>query len=181
MMIAGMDAVSISQSEISKWVLHVVVGTDTRICIDLADVTRVFPLVSVEEVPGGPDYLVGFVSFHGVSIPIIDLALKLGLTEVCHYDTETPIVLCRAGTLTGGLVVNQVLEVAQPQFKDIQMVDEFSNSRPSVSATVSIPQGLSLLINTAKVLSINLTESVNEVEPPAKSPECGETSIRDSR
>ena len=154
-----MDNLLRSQDDIPVRVLHVIVGSETQVCIDLADVERVFPLVAVQEIPGGPDYLVGLISLHGTSIPIIDLALKLGLADPKNYDIDTPIVLCRTGGLIGGLVVSEVIEVAQPMVSDVQMVAEFAHSRPPLCGTVTIQQGLSLLIDTLRVLTLDLGES----------------------
>ena len=46
--------------------------------IDLTLVERVFQLVAMQHVLGGPAYLVGLMNYHGESVAVVDLGLWFG-------------------------------------------------------------------------------------------------------
>ena len=48
---------------------------DVLCAIDLRWVERVVPMVALQAVPGAPNYLIGFMDYHGSSILVVDLGL----------------------------------------------------------------------------------------------------------
>ena len=76
-----------------------------RFCVDLEQVGQVLFLPALQAVPGGPPYLVGFMELGRHSLPVIDLARRLGLAGAEYYGVNTPILLCRHGDRRFGLIV----------------------------------------------------------------------------
>ena len=138
-------------------VLLVAAGSDGLVCIDLDDVERVLPLAGVQEIPGAPDYLVGLMNLHGQTLPVIDLALRLGLDHVPPYGVDTLVVLCRSGDSRGALVVHAVQDVCEPEPAEVQMTETFACGRPLLRATVCTSAGLALLLDTRRLLAVDMT------------------------
>jgi len=160
------EAPAITQPPLTlpKRVLQLNVKDEMLACIDLVEVERVFPLVQVQMVPGGPDYLVGLMNLHGTTIPLVDLALRLGLGHPPPYDLNSPIVLCRTGDLCGGLLVQSVGNLMETSATEVQMAEEFTHGQLLVRATVSTKTGLSLLLDTARILRIDMSAILAQQE-----------------
>lgn len=52
---------------------------DTHYAIALKYVECVLPLMELQPVPGGADYLVGLMNYHSNSLVVVDLGMWLGL------------------------------------------------------------------------------------------------------
>src|ERR1700691_5928842 len=66
-------------------------GTD-RYAIDAADVVEVLPLVQSKLIPHTPPGVAGIFDYHGVPVPLIDLA-ELALGKPSHRWMSTRIIL----------------------------------------------------------------------------------------
>jgi len=130
----------------------------SQFCIDLSSVAKVFPIVLFQYVPEGPAYLRGLMTLGGKSVPVIDLAIRLGEKNPNQYTVDTPIVLCTDGHRQVGLIVDQVAGVEKVEEKDLQMRPMFKkDSKPPFKAVVGTPRGLSLLLDMERVLDIDLS------------------------
>src|SRR5688572_13212494 len=81
------------------------------VCIDLRFVERVLPLPLLEEVPASYPYLAGLLNYSGLSIPVINLAWRLGLP--CHkpYSLDMPVILCQEDSHHAGLIVDDLIGI----------------------------------------------------------------------
>lgn len=119
---------------------------DLRFCVPLPAVERVFPLMYLQPLPGGPDYVVGLMNLHGECIPVLDLGLRLGVPDVEPYTLETEIALCsmngrRIGLITRALTGVESLEGA------LQMRPELQESGLPFMAVAATAGGLALLLD----------------------------------
>ena len=156
---------SIFPETLPTHVLHVIVCEQMTACIDLQEVEQVFPLVAVQAISDGPNYLVGLMNVHGTMLPVIDLACRFGFGLAQKYTIDTPIILCQSGKYRGGFVVREVIGVTQPTSADIQMSEQFVGARPMLKAAVSTAHGMSLLLDSKRVLAIDLSESPCDEQP----------------
>src|SRR5579871_1770841 len=92
-------------------VLHFLVS-NVRMCIDLKYIKKVLPLVQLERIPGSPVYLVGLLNLAGKSIPVIDLAMRLGLHRHQAYTIDMPILICFDNEHEVGFIIDKVLGLA---------------------------------------------------------------------
>jgi purine-binding chemotaxis protein CheW len=125
-------------------------------CIDLQFIEKVLLLPSLEVVPGGPRYLAGLMNLRGVSIPIIDLALRLGLARDQFYTLSTPILLCFDGIHRAGLLVDKIIGLVEIERDLIQMHAEFEKNHSPFQGVTTLEESLSLLINISRVLEFSL-------------------------
>ena len=145
-------------------VLHFVVR-DLRLTVDLCHVLKVLPLVALQPVPGAPNYLKGLMNLGGRSVPVVDLAERLGLTNATPYTPATPVLLCTDGERQAGLVVSDIMGVATVEQHDLQMDSEFTGANSPFLGVVNTERGQSLLLDLGRVLDIEL--STAGVEPRA--------------
>ena len=95
----------------------------TRLCAFLAfklgqeeygmDILRVQEIRSYEkptQLSHAPAYLLGVVKLRGTIVPVIDLRVRLQLSQVT-YDAHTVVIVVNAGQRVVGLVVDSVSDV----------------------------------------------------------------------
>lgn len=138
-------------------VLHFVLQK-VRFCVDIQYLEKVLSLVLIEAIPNSPPYLVGLMNLAGQSIPIIDLAVRLGFNRREKYSLDTPILLCSEGNHRAGFIIDQIVELADVSPTSIQMNEEFEQPDSPFLAAIALETEVSLLVNMQHVLSYTLTE-----------------------
>ncbi len=128
---------------------------DMQCAIDLDLVERVFPLMELRQVPGGPHYLAGLMNYHGESLAVVDLSLWLGKTEAKAYNIDTPVVLCNDGQLRVGFVVNQVMGSQEAATGTVQMQDAFDGDETPFLASLDTVAGMVLLLDMRRIMKLN--------------------------
>lgn len=149
----------VSNNEISNQKLKILsfLLKDVHFCIDLQFIEKVLLLPLLEVVPGSPHYLAGLMNLRGVSIPIIDLALRLGFFRDQCYALDTPILLCFDGIHRAGLIVDKIIGLVDVPEGRLQMHDEFEKNHSPFQGVISLEAGIiSLLLNINRVLEFSL-------------------------
>ena len=89
--------------------------------VDIAKVREVLEFTTVTKVPRTPDYMRGVINLRGNVVPVVDLRLKLGLTQT-ERTVDTCVVIAEVDvdgerTLLGALAdsVQEVLEIEGKQ------------------------------------------------------------------
>jgi purine-binding chemotaxis protein CheW len=72
-----------------------------------------------------PAFIKGVVNLRGVIVPIIDLRIKFGMSEV-KYDGMTVTIVLNIGSRVIGVVVDSVSDVIELQGADIKSAPEFN-------------------------------------------------------
>ncbi len=137
-------------------VLHFLVQ-NIHACIELTAIKRVLPLSAVEAVPGSPAYVVGLMNLAGQSIPIIDLSLRMGMPRHKPYSLNNPILLCHHQHQQAGIVVDEILDLADIDESELQMRHDFAKKESPFIAIAPLNNTLSLLLNIKRIISISLT------------------------
>lgn len=66
---------------------------NNRFVFPAQDIIAIVPLVSLHEVPQAPEYVAGILSYHGESVPVIDIrALMTGVRSDNRLSTRIAIV-----------------------------------------------------------------------------------------
>ena len=130
--------------------LHFMVQ-DLQCCLRIKEVERMMSLLDIQVIPGGPEYLLGMMNLHGMSVPVIDLGLRIGHPQVTPYDLETPIILCMHNGQYIGLVVTEILEVIESGMHALQDRPEFEQGAQPYEAVVNTGHGLSLLLDLERI------------------------------
>lgn len=146
---------SLLQSNRSQ-VLHFLLG-GVRFCMEIKYIEKILPLVLLEVIPNSPPYLAGLMNHAGQSIPVIDLAMRLGLKHTKSYSLDTPILLCSENARETGLIIDQIIGLDYIEPSAIQMRDDFNNKDSLFLAAITLETEVSLLINTSRVLDFSLS------------------------
>lgn len=128
-----------------------------RFCLRLGDVERLLPLMQVQRVPEGPDYLLGVMNLRGEAVPILDLARRLNLPSSADYALDTPVVLVAIGSLRAGLVVDEVQGVRAVPRSALRGDALFRDGLPPVLSAVTSNDGTALLLDALRILDIDLS------------------------
>lgn len=132
---------------------------DTHYAIALKYVECVLPLMELQPVPGGADYLVGLMNYHGNSLVVVDLSMWLGLQSPAMYHLNTPLVVCGDSCAQIALVVDEVMQVEGVQPSAIHMRDLFKEGNAPFEASLSLDSGITLLLDMPRILNINFTRA----------------------
>lgn len=128
-----------------------------RFCLRLDDVERLLPLMLLQPVPEGPDYLMGLMNLRGQPVPVVDLARRLGLTARASHPLEAPVILAGLGGLRAGLVVDEVLGVRAVPRAALRGEALFRDGLPPVLSAVATDNGTALQLDTLRILDIDLS------------------------
>lgn len=127
-----------------------------RFCVDLEQVGQVLFLPALQAVPGGPPYLVGLMELGRHSLPVVDLARRLGLAGAEHYGVNTPVLLCHHGDRRFGLIIDGVEGVAPRATGQGAADGLFQGSDLPYTRVVRDDRGQMLLLDVARLLGGDL-------------------------
>lgn len=132
---------------------------DIKVCIDLRYIEKILPLPLLKTIPSSPNYFVGLMNFKNNCIPIIDLAISMGISRNKIYPLDIPILLCSDGIHRIGLIVDQVLELDQLDESNIEKSNDFASNNSPFCGFVSKETTVLLLINMEWVFSLKVTQN----------------------
>jgi purine-binding chemotaxis protein CheW len=81
-----------------------------------------------------PDYVKGVVNLRGVIVPILDLRMKLGMTDL-RYDGVTVTIVLNVNGLVVGAVVDSVSDVLALKASDVKPFPDMTTSVASCFIT----------------------------------------------
>jgi purine-binding chemotaxis protein CheW len=125
-------------------------------CLPLEEVDRLLLLMEIQTIPQAPDYLVGLMNLYGEAIPVIDLALRIGLNHNEPYSLDTPLVLVKHGQQKAALIIDNIEGVKKVNRDQLRGEKLFEGGSPPVKATITTEQETALLLDTHRLLDIDL-------------------------
>ena len=93
-------------------------------CLELKHVEKVVLLPALQMIPGSPNFVAGLMNVHGISVIVIDLALRLGLNRTHHYSLDMPVLLCREGENLFGMIVDHITGLKEIS---LEILNPFAN------------------------------------------------------
>jgi purine-binding chemotaxis protein CheW len=101
-----------------------------------------------------PEFFKGVVNLRGVIVPIIDMRIKFGLTQV-DYDHLTVVIVINVGNQVLGMVVDGVSDVISLTDEEKRPVPEMSDSVISshIHAIGAIQGRMLVLLDIEKLMS----------------------------
>lgn len=155
-MMAELDEVSTEKPTVhdTSQVLMIRVGGELA-CLDLSNVERTFSLVALQAMPGSAPYVAGIMNYAGSSLPVVDLAIRLGLPS-SPYTLDTPIVVCVHQHQRIGVIVQDIVGIQTLHEQDQQLTHEFSRHGAAFRASAHTELGLALLLDSAWLIQSEL-------------------------
>jgi chemotaxis-related protein WspB len=133
---------------------------DVLCCLSLSQVQKLLSLMALTPVTDTPPYLAGVFNYHGSTVPVIDLSLRLGQAPAVNYTCNTMVAICK--TLENdallGLIVSAVGNVIELSRDDLQLAPQFTGKAPPFSAVYQQQQACCFVLNVDALLNSSLTD-----------------------
>lgn len=120
------------------------------------DILRVQEIRSYEEptrMANAPAFIKGVINLRGVIVPIVDMRIKFGLSEV-RYDNFTVVIVLNIGNQVVGMVVDGVSDVITLSPEQLKPVPEMSSAIGSdhILAIGSLDKRMLILLDIEKLM-----------------------------
>jgi len=123
---------------------------DVRMCAYLKNVKKVLPLVALESIPGGPSYLAGLMNLQGIMIPVIDLAIRLGMKRLKKFSLDMPVLLLEKHNIDTkqiAVIIDDIIGLTDFDNTKLQLNHDFGQADSPFLGAVTDHLESSLLIN----------------------------------
>lgn len=91
--------------------------------LEIVKVREVLELTTVSEIPRTPEYMKGVINLRGHAVPVVDMRLKLGMSQIEH-TVDTCIIILEVvfgdDAIVMGALVDSVREVFEMSENDIE-------------------------------------------------------------
>jgi purine-binding chemotaxis protein CheW len=136
--------------------------------IGILKVQEIIGMMNVTRVPKMPPYMRGVVNLRGRIIPVLDLRQRFGVDAA--EDTEVTCIIVvqvevATGALTVGLIVDEVSEVVDIPFDQIEAVPDFGVQVDGsfIRGMGKLEQDVVLLLDIDAVLSPESAQELTSV------------------
>jgi len=106
--------------------------------IDILSVQEIRGWEPATPIPNAPDYVKGVINLRGTVVPIVDLRLRFGMTQV-EYGSITVVIVVKVQAEVGvkimGIVVDAVSDVHSLPLEVIQSSPELTDNRNTTYVT----------------------------------------------
>lgn len=135
--------------------------------IDIKYVIEIIGIEPITEVPDLPNYVKGVINLRGKIIPVMDVRLKFKKEEK-DYDDRTCIIVVEIGSISIGLIIDRVVEVANIDENNIAPPPKINKSKSNdnkyIKGIGKVGNEVRLLIDTRKLLEEDEIEELKNKE-----------------
>ena len=137
--------------------------------IGILKIREIIGMMPITPVPQTPEYVKGVINLRGRVIPVIDLRLRFGMTEIDYTDRTCTIVVeveKFSSKITVGIVVDSVSEVMNIKHDEIEETPSFGASLDTrfILGMAKKEGGVKILLDIDQVLG---QEEITEFEKAA--------------
>ena len=135
-------------------------------CIGILKIREIIGMMPVTTVPQTPPFVKGVINLRGKVIPVLDLRLRFGMSEI-DYTERTCIIVVEiestAGIIQIGIVVDGVSEVLNIKAEDIENPPAIGTKLDTdyILGMSKMGGGVKILLDIDRVLS---SEEIDEIE-----------------
>ena len=116
--------------------------------IDIKYVIEIIGIEPITEVPELPDYVKGVINLRGKIIPVMDVRLKFKKEEK-EYDSRTCIIVVEVESISIGLIIDRVLEVANIEENNISPPPKINKNNNNANKYI---KGIGKAVNKVMLL-----------------------------
>nr|WP_246717427.1 chemotaxis protein CheW [Oricola nitratireducens] len=136
---------------------------DQVFCLDIMVVREIRVWVKATPLPHSPDYVLGFINLRGRVIPVVDMALRLGLPAVQPTE-QSAIIVIDEGERGVGILVESVSDMVSVKPEEMQPVPDVMSDEEKALTKGIVPVGDDMIC----FLDLKgLFDSVDDVEEAA--------------
>ena len=135
--------------------------------IGILKIKEIIGMMPITSVPQTPDFVKGVINLRGKVIPVMDLRLRFGMSNI-DYTERTCIIVVeiggQSGTVLVGIVVDAVSEVLNIKAEDIEETPAFGMKLNTefILGMAKMEGGVKILLDINKVLNSEELELMAE-------------------
>jgi len=129
--------------------------------INVSKVTEVIRMTDITQVPHLPPFLMGIIQLRGKTIPLVNLAKWLGITEPKRPMEKNKIIVAEFNNTPLGFIVHQTTKIRRIEWEQISTPPEIMNERygGNITGTTMIENDRLLLILDLEKILAELTSN----------------------
>ena len=109
---------------------------DQIYCVDIMAVREIRGWAPCTRMPRSPDHILGVINLRGTVIPVVDVAVRIGL-EPANPSERSAIIVIDQGATLFGLLVESVSDMIRIKQSDLQPVpDVLPDAQRSVAKAI---------------------------------------------
>jgi len=127
---------------------------DEEYGLEILKVREIIGTMDITSVPRTPRFIKGVINLRGKVIPVVDLRLKVGMTEAERTD-QTCIIVVDVGEVEMGIIVDRVSEVLNIAEEDIEDAPSFGDQVKTdfILGLGKANEKVTILLDISKLLS----------------------------
>jgi purine-binding chemotaxis protein CheW len=150
------DAVAHAARRDGKYLTFSLAGEEYG--IGILKIRELIGMMPITSVPETPHYVKGVINLRGKVIPVIDLRLRFGMSEIAYTERTCIIVVeirGAVGLLPVGIVVDGVSEVLNIKVEDVEDPPSFGVrlNTDYILGMAKMGKGVKLLLDIDRVLA----------------------------
>ncbi|MDD5432524.1 MAG: chemotaxis protein CheW [Candidatus Omnitrophica bacterium] len=135
---------------------------DKEYGVDIKQVRHVIRMKEIVTIPDSADFVEGVISLRGKVIPLLNLRKKFSLKSE-NSKKENRIIITQIKEHLIGVLVDEVLNVANIEHGAITPPDKFLKDASYLTGVIKIGNRLILLIDFEKILSVDDETGIKNV------------------
>lgn len=126
---------------------------DQEYCMDIMKVREIRGWSPATRIPHAPSYVSGIMNLRGAVIPIVDLAVRLGLGET-KPDDRNVIIVGQVGSQLVGFLVDAVSDILTIVSEKVQPTPDVASdtAKQFVSGVIAIEDRMIRVFETGRAL-----------------------------
>lgn len=127
--------------------------SEQEYCVDIMSVREIRGWTPATPLPFAPDHVKGVINLRGTVLPVIDLAVRLGMPPICG-DERNVIIVVNFNGHTAGLLVDAVSDILALNRSQLQPPPDLSADKESscISALTLIDNRLIRVLQLDSIL-----------------------------
>lgn len=113
---------------------------DQVFCLDIMAVKEIRVWQKATPLPHSPDFVLGFINLRGKVIPVVDMALRLGLPAI-EPTEQSAIIVIDEGDRGVGILVESVSDMVTVKPEDMQPVPDVMSDEEKQLTKGIVPVG----------------------------------------
>jgi len=151
----------------AKYIIFTLAGK--QFGVNIKETREILSTKELTLVPESPDYIAGLIDLRGMVVPVIDLELRLNITNDANSQPENKgvIIIVELGDLTAGMMVEEVKEIKELHQEEIAELPKLAQKIDrKYIAGVGRTEGaeLLMLLDLKQVLSSEEMDQIQQLD-----------------
>lgn len=137
--------------------------------VDILRVQEIKGWEKTTSIPNSPNYVMGVINLRGAVVPVVDLRVRFGLTDIT-YDDSTVVIILRAMDDTThtqkiiGIVVDGVSDVHSIDLSALQLAPEINGTIHTdyVKGLATVAEKMVIVLHVDQLVSNGILDKIKK-------------------